>query len=95
MSLKLNKWSCLTMDTNDMKNYIEQCLCVMKEGYRNDPNRINSDYNKETESIQSYHGRELLELLQNADDELRDDMPREVYISFKDNVLSIANYGEL
>lgn len=77
-----------------MKKFIEEKLAIMKEEYIKNPIRVYSDYNKEREALQSYHGRELLELLQNADDELRDDMEKEIYVSFKNDILTIANYGD-
>ena len=38
------------------------------------------------------YGRELLELLQNADDEAVDNLPKKVKISSKDKVLEVSNY---
>ena len=77
-----------------MKDFIEKKLTIMQQEYKKNPIRIYSDYNKEREALQSYHGRELLELLQNADDELRDDMKREIAVSFRNDTLTIANYGD-
>ncbi|MBD5467981.1 MAG: DUF3883 domain-containing protein [Lachnospiraceae bacterium] len=77
-----------------MKEFIEEKLTIMQQEYKKNPIRIYSDYNKEREALQSYHGRELLELLQNADDELRDDMKKEIYVSFRNDTLTIANYGD-
>ena len=76
-----------------MKEFIVKKLSIMQEEYKKNPIRIYSDYNKEREALQSYHGRELLELLQNADDELRDDMKKEIYVSFRNDTLTIANDG--
>ncbi|MBD5529141.1 MAG: hypothetical protein HDR02_12180, partial [Lachnospiraceae bacterium] len=77
-----------------MKEFIEEKLTIMQQEYKKNPIRIYSDYNKEREALQSYHGRELLELLQNADDELNDDMKKEIYVSFRNDTLTIANYGD-
>ena len=59
---------------------------------KTDPSRIIHDCNIEKEKLQDYHGRELLELLQNADDEAVDNLPKKVKISFKDKVLEVSNY---
>jgi hypothetical protein len=61
--------------------------------YKNNPKRIRSDYNREIEAIEVYKGRELLELIQNADDELLDDMGREIKLSFFEDTLTISNNG--
>lgn len=45
----------------------------------NNHKRIRSDYNREKEAIEVYKGREILELIQNADDELLDGMGKELY----------------
>lgn len=37
--------------------------------YRAEPNRMLSDFNRERELIGEYNGRQLLEMLQNADDQ--------------------------
>ena len=39
-----------------------------RQTYSDFPKRIISDYNRENESIKEYNGRQILELLQNADD---------------------------
>ena len=67
----------------------------MKQGYVLDPNRILADYRKEIAEIRGYHGRELLELLQNAVDELGGTNDRSVSVVLRDNVLTISNNGSL
>jgi hypothetical protein len=76
-----------------MRSYIENCVQTMKNEYKNNPKRIRSDYNREREAIEVYKGRELLELIQNADDELLDDMSREIRLSFINGILRISNNG--
>lgn len=61
--------------------------------YKNNPKRIRSDYNREREAIEVYKGRELLELIQNADDELLDNMGREIKLTFIGDILTISNNG--
>ena len=76
-----------------MKNYIDKCVQTMIAEYTNNPKRIRSDYNREKEAIEVYKGRELLELIQNADDELLDGMGKEVKLSFIDGILTVSNNG--
>lgn len=76
-----------------MRSYIEKCVHTMINEYKNNPKRIRSDYNREREAIEVYKGRELLELIQNADDELLDAMGREIKLSFFEDTLTISNNG--
>ena len=78
-----------------MNERILQAIDTMKQGYILDPNRILADYRKETAEIKGYHGRELLELLQNAVDELAGTENRSVYISLNDGLLTICNNGNV
>jgi len=52
-----------------MKEFVEQELAKVKAVYLKAPERIISDFNNEKEKVSEYKGRELLEMLQNADDE--------------------------
>lgn len=76
-----------------MRHFVEKEVENKKIIYRTSSNEVKSQYKIETEKMESYRGRELLELLQNADDELNEELPKEVKISFKDNILSVCNYG--
>lgn len=76
-----------------MREYIAKCLKEMEDVYKLAPKRVRNEYNRERELDRAYHGRELLELIQNADDEMIDQMSREVNISFDGDMLSIANNG--
>lgn len=79
-------------------------LCELIENrekeYRSNPKRILSDYSREVASISSYNGRQIYELLQNAEDALSEGInrglpisARAVSIKFKDDVLVISNVG--
>jgi len=59
--------------------------------YKSNENRIVSDYEKEQETFKEYNGRQVLELLQNADDE----KSTEVFIKLdtKKQTLEISNKG--
>ena len=76
-----------------MNDKVTRQVETMKQGYILDPNRILADYRKETAEIRGYHGRELLELLQNAVDELDGTSDRSVSVVLRDNVLTISNNG--
>lgn len=86
--------SVLISDENkSMKVFVEEKIKLIEEDYIRSIDRLNSDYNREQELMKQYRGRELLELLQNADDELTEELPKEVKISFVNNILSVSNYG--
>ena len=57
------KWN-----TNHWKNWIQSKLNERENVFASDPDELISSYNREIESSQSYAGREILELIQNADD---------------------------
>jgi len=78
-----------------MNERVKKQIEIIRQGYIDDPNRILSDYRKEIAEISGYHGRELLELLQNAVDELGGATNRSVAISLKDNELTISNNGNV
>lgn len=59
---------------------------------------LTDKYRSDTGLAESYHGRELLELIQNADDAYVDSSidkttSRDVLIEYKENVLRISNRG--
>ncbi|MBO4384272.1 MAG: DUF3883 domain-containing protein [Clostridia bacterium] len=79
---------------NPMKEYIDIEIKKRQEIYRISTSQIKSDFAREKADIEAYNGRQLLELIQNADDEAIDNLPKHILISFENNVLSISNYGE-
>lgn len=59
---------------------------------------LTDKYNDDKALARSYHGRELLELIQNADDayvssEISETSSRDVLIEYKNNILRISNRG--
>ena len=50
------------------KREIEKLIESNLKTYRDNPDRFIADYNRELELTKDYNGRQLLELLQNADD---------------------------
>lgn len=77
-----------------MKEFIENKLRIIRNNYLEDHDRIISDYNKEIREIDGYKGRQILELLQNADDACITVKERKVKIVLSGNTLEIANNGE-
>ena len=60
---------------NSMKTFIKDKVSKRINGYRNEPELIRSEYERENELLRAYRGREILELIQNAEDELSEDEP--------------------
>ena len=52
----------------DLNKFIEDELALRSKHYKEDPASIIEHYNIEQQNIQTYNGRQLLEMLQNADD---------------------------
>lgn len=78
-----------------MNDIVLQKSAILQTGYINDPNRILQDYRKEISEIEGYHGRELLELLQNAVDELTNNCERAVKVELCGNILRFSNNGNI
>ena len=51
---------------------VEELLEKRRDNYRREPERIQSDYTTERSTVGEYHGREILELLQNCIDAMPD-----------------------
>ena len=77
---------------NEKKAEIEREIENIKNKYLNSANEIVGDYNRENLTIREYEGRQLYELLQNADDEAVNSEGK-VRLSFKENILTIYNTG--
>jgi hypothetical protein len=82
------------LDTN-MNSEISKMLKTKKAVYLLDPNEILSAYRREIAEIEGYHGRELLELLQNAVDELESATDKFVCIELAGNTLRFSNNGNV
>ncbi len=80
-------------DNNSMKRYVEHKVQQIKNDYLNNYERVIADYEREVENRQSYHGRELLELLQNADDEMKGELNPKAKIVFDGKNLIVSNNG--
>src|SRR5690554_6452302 len=76
-----------------MIDFIKSKLETRQKVYLTDSNIILEDYRKEKEKIEEYNGRQLLEMLQNADDEAITEKEKTCYIKLTENQLTIANNG--
>ena len=77
-----------------MIDFINNIITTRKKTYLGDPNLIIQDYRQEIEKIEEYNGRQLLEMLQNADDESETDKEKTCYIKLSENQLIVANNGK-
>ncbi|MGG1398035.1 hypothetical protein ABE288_09510 [Bacillus salipaludis] len=76
-----------------MKQFIAHEVEKMRKGYEISPERILSDYRRERREMDGYKGRQVLELLQNADDASEQARIKHVYIELSNQTLLIANNG--
>lgn len=74
-----------------MKEFIKNLIDKQIELYRSTPNRMVADYNSELQHINDYNGRQLLELIQNADDEKADTVA--LSLDTSNCTLTISNTG--
>ena len=79
------------MERTDFYNAIENFRNENRETYKDSPKRFISDYNRETESTKEYNGRQILELIQNADDAESDTV--QIILEKTENKLVISNKG--
>src|SRR5690348_7705173 len=56
------------LSVGDWQQWIEQEVARRQRSYANDPDEMTSAFSREQRLQRDYHGRELLEMLQNADD---------------------------
>lgn len=71
---------------------IEKLIKTRKAGYTADVNNILSNYGTERETVKEYNGRQLLELLQNADDARSQQVL--IKLDTNQNTLVISNKGK-
>ncbi len=71
---------------------IENLLKVRYEGLQKDPKIITSEFNNTEQTKDSYNGRIILEMLQNADDARANSL--KIEINYKDKLLIFSNDGD-
>ncbi len=81
------------MNKTEWKNWLNEQSEKVKEEYLKTPERLIQDYRQEIELNKQYNGRQLLELLQNADDESFNTKQPHVLIRLDGNKLIVANNG--
>lgn len=75
-----------------IKQQIEKEINIQINTYKANQNRIVSDYRNEQKTFKEYNGRQVLELLQNADDEESSEVL--IKLDTKKQVLEISNKGQ-
>ena len=75
-----------------MKDALTRLIENQLKTYRDQPARMISDYNRERQLMGEYNGRQILEMLQNADDEGSDSVL--IRLDEQNGVLTIANRGD-
>lgn len=79
---------------DDWKEWLNAQLDGRKVVFSGDPDELVSSYNREESHASSYEGRELLELIQNADDSGAEyPKPNSMLIQLTSNALFVANTG--
>lgn len=76
----------------DIQDEIENLIHKNEETYKINPNRIISDFRGEKQTTNDYRGRQLLELLQNADDAKTNKIG--IHLDTENKILSVANNGD-
>lgn len=72
---------------------IQELINSRRKEYLLTPLRIVEDYNNENKNIDEYNGRQLLEMIQNANDESDTFKAKKVFIKLGEHSLLIANNG--
>lgn len=72
---------------------ITDLIQLRRQEYLQAPLRIVEDYNNENKNIDEYNGRQLLEMIQNANDESDTLKSKKVFIKVDEKSLIIANNG--
>lgn len=76
-----------------IREFIEEEIEKRWQDYLSSPAYILEHYNLEKQNIEAYNGRQLLEMLQNADDASGVACDKRVLIRLTDQELIIANNG--
>ena len=79
---------------SNLNQFIEEELKKRKADYLSSPTYLLEHYHNEKENVEAYNGRQLLEMLQNADDASETAKEKRVLIKLIGNELVISNNGE-
>ena len=84
-----------TWQKSHWQAWLEKQVGLRRQVFLADPDEMASAFNRERESARDYYGRELLELLQNADDAgAEQDQSNRVLIQLENDTLYVANTGQ-
>lgn len=79
---------------DDWANWLKERLEERKKVFSNDPDELIGSFNREKTHAKDYHGRELLELIQNADDAgIGFSEQNKLLLRLTDHALFVANTG--
>jgi hypothetical protein len=81
-------------ETDDIRNFALNQLENVKNSYLKDPSLLLEQFELESSTTGEYNGRQLLEMIQNADDAAHTSSKPQAMISLKNDTLIIANNGE-
>lgn len=85
----------LSWQESHWQAWLEEQIKQRRQVFLTDPDEMTSAFNRERDSTRDYYGRELLELLQNADDAgAEQDQSNRVLIELEDETLYVANTGQ-
>lgn len=87
-------WKCYGGVLSTLNNVIEEELLIRRKHYLEAPASIIEHYNIEQQNIKAYNGRQLLEMLQNADDASEQAEIKSILIKIENDELTISNNGE-
>lgn len=79
---------------DNLNSFIQEQLDIRQRHYQENPSSIVEHFNIEQSNIEAYNGRQLLEMIQNADDACEKASDKKLLIQLVDNQLIIANNGE-
>lgn len=93
ITVTIEDW--LSWQTTDWQAWLEEQIKQRRQVFLTDPDEMTSAFNRERDSARDYYGRELLELIQNADDAgAEHDQSNRVLIELQDETLYVANTGQ-
>jgi hypothetical protein len=77
-----------------VRDRVTELAAVQIDNYRGQPKELISHFNRETSALDAYRGRQLLELLQNADDAGVDSTGCQLLMHVSRDCLIVANTGK-
>lgn len=89
-----NKSPWIELSHDDWVNWLKEEIEKRKQVFLSDPDELISSFNREKSHAKDYHGRELLELVQNADDAgIGFSKQNKMLLKLTEQALFVANTG--